>query len=185
MSQTLVAVTGVSGVGKTTVLNKLAATLDFQLLRASALISEAGGRTEHAGLRSNAASNQELLLWGFERARNPSAAAIVLDAHTVLDTSEGIVPIDPAIFASLNIDRLVMLCDDPQAICERREGDASRGRPQRSPAEIAEYQEACWVHCCRIAQILDVPFLLLPMSRTAAELKRLLVSAEPARDGTR
>ena len=82
MKQRVVALTGISGVGKTTFLRKLSAMREFQHLTGGTLIaaarnkgSDARDSLRHADLEEN----QRLLIQGFALEKDPKANLIVMD----------------------------------------------------------------------------------------------------------
>jgi adenylate kinase len=162
-TQRVVAVLGLSGVGKTTLLHKLADRLPFQHLHASALIQE--GRRAHGAqdasidmLRmANIDENQKLLIAGFEKVVDRQVKLVVVDGHSVIDTPEGLVRIQSAIFAAIEICQVVCLVAEPFEIEARRLSDAKRKRPARSAKELEEQQNTSIVHALRISLDLSVP----------------------------
>ena len=91
-SRTVVAVVGLSGVGKSTLLKNARRRVSFEYLQASNLIkAEQQARLDelvaHDLLREkNIHDNQALLISGFIR-NAPKEGLVVLDGHTVIDYS--------------------------------------------------------------------------------------------------
>lgn len=147
MTQSIIAVVGISGVGKSTLLRSAAESVQFQHLQASALIKEAKellsfGPVVTDDLRTgDITDNQALLIKGFSNARNQSEALIVLDGHTVIDTPSGLTTIEPSVFAALGVTEFIFVADDPKTIRLRRINDQSRKRPERSELDLAHHQE--------------------------------------------
>ena len=92
----IVVVAGVSGVGKTWMLNCAMEGVEGQVLSASTLIVNELNRSSHwktveqdqlGELDINA--NQRALSLGFKRSIDPKASMIILDAHVVIDTIDG------------------------------------------------------------------------------------------------
>lgn len=102
----VVALAGLSGVGKSTLLENAQRTLVFEHLQASELIKAERRECQrkpvaHDLLREgNIDDNQALLISGFMR-RAPKEGLIVLDGHTVIDTPDGLVEILPSVFRRL------------------------------------------------------------------------------------
>lgn len=182
MKQSVVALVGVSGVGKSTLLKAASDLVQFQHLQASALIKEA----KEAGTSGAAATDdlrqaeinesQALLIRCFENARNHGVPLIVLDGHTVIDTPSGLVRIEPRVFAALGITLFIFLADDPVAICKRREKDQSRSRPQRSPDELEEHQMQALLSAFAAARHVNVPLMVF----SVAQIQGVRVALEAA-----
>ncbi len=141
-----VAVVGISGVGKTTLIRSLSDRLSFQHLSAGSLIGEEKARLaqmlDHDDLRlADIGDNQRLLIEGFRRQRNPSTLLVILDGHTVIDTLKGLEPIPAWVFAELHVQMFVFLRADPAQILKRRTSDKLRKRPVISVDEVARHQD--------------------------------------------
>lgn len=165
----VVALVGVSGVGKSTLLEDARRELVFKHLQASDLIKMErqecqGNSIAHDLLRKrNVDDNQTFLVSGFMR-RAPEEGLIVLDGHTVIDTPEGLVEISPSVFSAIYVSRFVVLVDDAEKIALRRSLDTRRTRPFRSPEELAEHQERSVLAAYRAALALRVPLFIVPLN---------------------
>ena len=167
----VIAVVGVSGVGKTTFIKKASNQFAFQHLSAGSLISlEKNRRKEYVnrdGLRlEDILDNQELLIEGFHRVSDKTASLIILDGHTVIDTPQGLEPIPCAVFAKLKIDGIVFLKGDPSVILRQRSEDKNRNRPNLTVAQIAEQQERSLSITRDICNELSVPCEVVEAGRT-------------------
>ena len=89
---------------------------------------------------ANINENQQFLTIGFLRAVDPEAQIVIIDGHSVIDTPSGLVPIEPAVFAKLRIQRVIFLVDDPSEIFRRRAGDRSRNRPARTVDDLRPHE---------------------------------------------
>lgn len=159
MSQKIVAVVGISGVGKTTFLSRVAAKCEFQHLSAGTLIAQ--GRslasTARDSLRSsNLDENQSLLVEGFKDASDPDAKIIILDGHVVMLSPVGLAPIDSRVFASLGIDIIAHLEADPPQILSNRLKDTGRERPSLSIEELGAHQIRSLAEARRVADDLGI-----------------------------
>ncbi|WP_133675856.1 ATP-binding protein [Aquamicrobium defluvii] len=167
----VVALVGLSGVGKSTLLEDARRRLVFEHLRASDLIKEErkqrqGKPAAHDLLREgNIDDNQALLVSGFKR-HAPEKGLIVLDGHTIIDTPNGLVEILPSVFSAIDVSRFVVLVDDVEKIAIRRASDNRRSRPSRSPEELAEHQEQSVLAAYRAALALRVPLFIVPLNET-------------------
>ncbi|WP_414462428.1 ATP-binding protein [Hyphomicrobium sp. DY-1] len=185
MTQPIIALVGISGVGKSTLLRAAAETLTFQHLQASALIKEAKERRTSAAVASDElrtadiADNQALLVEGFGLARNSGDALVVLDGHTVIDTPLGLITIEPSVFAAVGVTQFIFVADDPNAILSRRTDDQSRNRPQRSALELEQHQEQAVLAAFKAALHLGVPLHMLTPHQREALIEIFAKAAEP------
>jgi adenylate kinase len=181
MRQAVVAVVGVSGVGKSALLREIATNVEFQHLSAGALIGEGrnavgASRVGQDDLRAaNIDDNQILLVHGFQEARDPNAHLVVIDGHTIIDTPSGLVRIAPHVFECLNVSQFVFLADEPEAIRQRRLSDGTRQRPARTAEELGEHQAQALLCAFDAALRLDVPLSVFSTKQLAA-LTALLIN---------
>jgi adenylate kinase len=158
----VLAVVGLSGVGKTTVIRRVADKLSFLHLQASALIQAERIARGYAGTSSEdlrcgpVLDNQSLLVCGFRRASEDHLGLVVLDAHVLVDTDNGIVKIPSAVFADIGCDHIAVLTDDPLEIWQRRCNDVGRKRPSRSVQDLHEQQELVRAGSAQIAAELGI-----------------------------
>lgn len=160
MSQLIVAVLGISGVGKTTFLHSVAETLCFQHLTAGTLISSA--RSE-AGSRDNLRlndirENQALLVAGFATAKDATAPLIILDGHAVIHGALGLVSVPAGVFADMGVGAIAHFEADPQRISTNRAGDSLRSRPSLTVDELAFQQLKSLEAAQQVATSLKLPF---------------------------
>ena len=157
----VVALTGLSGVGKTTLLHRMRAHIQFQHLPAGNLI-----RTARVALREGALSldelrdvdvdeNQKLLIQAFRRELNTTGVCAILDGHTLIERNDGVALIPANVFGSLGIQAMFFLADSPSAIAARRARDTTRTRPAVSVAELHQRQETSRCHADSIAEALE------------------------------
>ena len=168
-SRKVIVLAGLSGIGKSTLLDNARRTLVFEHLKASDLIK--AERQERQGMpvahdllrEGNIDENQALLISGFTR-RAPEEGLIVLDGHTIIDTPDGLVEISPSVFSAINVSRFVVLVDDVEKIVSRRLSDTRRTRPVRSLEELAKHQERSLLAAYRAALSLIVPLFVVPLN---------------------
>lgn len=162
----MVALIGISGVGKTTLLTKTRTGLSFEHLQASELIREEreyqgkSAASDSAMQNASLDENQLLLIEGFRR-MVPANGLVVLDAHSVVDTPDGLFEISSSVFERLEISLFILLTEKPSEIVRRRSSDTNRRRSTRSISEIGRQQMRSVQTTFRIARILDVPVEIL------------------------
>lgn len=185
MRQSVIAVVGISGVGKSTMLRTAVASIPFQHLQASALIKEAkelqsSGTVATDDLRTkDITDNQALLIKGFSNRRDPVAALIVIDGHTIIDAPSGLIIIEPSVFAAMGVTEFIFIADDPMAILSRRANDKSRNRPERSTIELAHHQEQAVLAAFSAALNLAVPLHIFTSGQIEA-LREIIAQAAEA-----
>lgn len=164
MKQRVVALTGISGVGKTTFLRKLSATREFQHLTGGTLIaaarnkgSDARDSLRHADLKEN----QRLLVHGFALEKDPKANLIVMDGHVVIDNNSSLARISSTVFEAIDVSLMLHLEADPVRILKNRSDDTSRSRPTWDVETLAHHQEASREHARYIARSLQIDFCTL------------------------
>jgi len=167
MSQKIIAVVGVSGVGKSTFLRRLQCKVEFQHLQASDVIRQQINQKENKNFSAevlryaNIDENQSFLISGFERLRDPNALIVILDGHTVIDSPNGFIDIDAYVFKAIGVTHIVCLAEDPYEILSRRAADSVRVRPDRSLRYIEEYQLHAQGVGYKISLSLGVPYTVL------------------------
>jgi adenylate kinase len=164
MRQNVVALTGISGVGKTTFLKNLAKYISFQHLTAGSLIN-AGKQSnpqERDTLRFNSLDeNQNLLIEGFFACRNSEASIVTLDGHVIIDTNKGLEKISPEVFQRLGITFMVHLEAVALQISINRATDEVRKRPLYSQETLAKHQDLSRKHALSVADYLLIPYLIV------------------------
>ena len=144
----VVAVFGISGVGKTTIIRQwLNGREDALHLQASALISQ--GLTDPSrksemlrrSSESGILANQGILVEMFRREVIASRAGLVVfDGHLMIDNDEGLVAIPLAVIAALQPHILVHVEQLPEVIAARRRSDRERSRPVRDTSTLQYHQ---------------------------------------------
>ncbi len=162
---TTILVCGVSGVGKTRLIQLALSRFPGALhWRASEIIGEARKISAPERLRSmplrELGENQALLLLGFDalRRRFPDVL-VLLDAHSVIDSDLGLFEVPAAVVISLRPSGIIHVEDAIESIFERRLSDTKRGRPNRTLAQIGEYQRRSSNACEEYRLALGVPLL--------------------------
>ena len=123
----IVFVGGVHGVGKSTCCQEVAERTGLQWLTASSLIKaeEQSAVAEHSKVVLDAVRNQQLLVRSVRKRMKRGHDRVILDGHFTLFTLSGTIEtIEIDVFIQLGLERIVVLRDDPSAICGRlRERD--------------------------------------------------------------
>lgn len=175
------AVLGISGVGKTSLLNGLQKQISFIHLQASELVKEEIALTNKIKLTPeqlrtmSIIDNQTLLLNSFKKRTLALDGLVILDGHSVVDTPNGLVEIPTSVFAEMNINRLIVLHDLPSEIANRRRADQHRKRPTRTADELAYQQSQSLIAASKVALALRCPLTLLTGNHQN-ELKAILNS---------
>ena len=181
MSKRVAIVTGISGVGKSWLLNRAREQVPMQLLSAGQIILDQISRDRdekvcYDDLRTlDIAANQQALIAGFHHACDPKAQNIVLDAHAVVDTPNGLLPINPTVFATIGASLMVFLEQEPVRISENRLRDPLRTRPLIDLQILDRQQNEARRTAEQIAKVLGIPFHRL-QSDNADDLLRVLKS---------
>jgi adenylate kinase len=160
-----VALTGISGVGKSTLIKLLSASIEFEHLQASALIKSgrngAGDAVTQDQLRSTDLNeNQRFLIDGFRLAIESKSGLIILDGHTVIEKGDEIVRIGAFVFREIGISSMIFLEDDPLAIAERRRGDTNRIRPLPDVDKLTQIQNVSREQAAAICHSLGIALLI-------------------------
>lgn len=163
----IVAVLGLSGVGKTTLIKEACKQIDGVLhVQASALIKAdcADPSVTSEALRTcsgdQVLANQKILVAMFARAvAETDAKVVIFDGHLIIDTDAEVIEIPPDVIAALRPSVLVHVEAAPEVIAERRRADESRKRPRRSVDVLARQQARSGELCQLYASELGVETL--------------------------
>jgi adenylate kinase len=106
MTARIVALTGIAGVGKSTLVTALGASIRLEHLKASKLIQEGRDASDvtvsHDALRlANLDENQRFLIQGIAVKTNSRRALFVLDGHTAIERVDGLTLIEPDVLRKL------------------------------------------------------------------------------------
>lgn len=129
---------GLSGSGKSHLSQKLREThKDYIFISASSLIKNTGHEISPDRLSPpSIARNQEILAREITTLTKNHGKTL-LELHAVIETSNGIELIDPAILASFPLDKIYYLNTRPEEIKKRRDLDKSK---RRAPISIEKIQ---------------------------------------------
>jgi adenylate kinase len=138
----LIFVTGLPGVGKTTLAKRIAATRQFMYVSAGSLIISAHQARERDELKDgDVLDNQAILVGGFRAATRGYDGVILLDGHVMIRGQDDLTVISESVFRELGCDHLVVLTNDPHQIANNLSQDTSRKRLFRTIEEL-EYDQA-------------------------------------------
>lgn len=163
----IIALAGLSGAGKTTILQAVSKETGSVHLSASSLIKEqklfeSGLESSSESLRTgNISDNQFLLSRAFRRQTMTIESHIFLDCHTVIDTPTGLQELSASVFEALGLTDFAFLIVEPGLLAQRRRNDIARNRPERSEEEIRAQQKAALQVGRDVANLIGVPFTVL------------------------
>ena len=167
MSQKIVAFTGISGVGKTTFLEKLAKKVSFQHLSGGGLIAAARQADEDqrdAMRHANLDENQQLLINGFFVTLDPQVELVIMDGHVVIDGGDNLTELPAVVFRALGISLMVHLEADSNWVAANRYLDTSRSRPTYASETLDQHQSKSRNHAASIARELGIGFQIVTHS---------------------
>lgn len=159
-------IVGVSGVGKTFLINKLIKN-DSQFIHFSAgsLIQKRLSVINRDRLRllsgNQILQNQYAMLEQFniELQLLPIPRHVLFDAHMIIDSGIDLIEIPFEIFRGLSPCRIVFLHDDPKFIVERRNLDVTRDRPEKTVFDISQQQARSKELAVELCNYLSVPLI--------------------------
>jgi adenylate kinase len=159
----VVAVFGLSGVGKSWLTSRYAKRFGVLHVQASQLLRETkaslfGVNLTAEELRQGAVlDNQELLVRAFTNVRRTSVKPIIFDGHCVVDNGTDLIEIPSEIIVGLHILHIVFVEGPVEAIVERRLKDSDRVRPIRSVFDLGLHQHRAKEVCRNYSTSLGIP----------------------------
>jgi adenylate kinase len=181
----VVAVLGVSGVGKSTFVRAIGMRLPLLHLQASDLIKAAQARRQASVSTSEelrlgpVADNQQLLIDSFAEATATATGLVVFDGHAVI-FGASITEIAGSVFSNLGCSMLLVIEAAPSIIRSRRLGDIGRARPDLSEAEIGVQQQHATKAAVDIAKQLGIPIHIIAAADVDVVMSLLEASDGPA-----
>ena len=141
----VVVVTGIPGVGKTTVMQKAAEGINIQFVTFGTVMADIAIEMK---LVKNRDEMRKLTLEQQKNLQIKTAEKIakmknvIVDTHCTVKTPKGYMPGLPEwVVKKLKPDTIVVVEADPEEIYNRRVGDPTRNRDQDSVEMIAEHQQ--------------------------------------------
>ena len=155
---------GISGVGKSSLINRIATENSrFIQISASTVIEAISAfhdtkRAESKGTRKTTLLRiQEIAVREILKISKISERKfVILDAHNVIDVGDDLVQIPVQVFESLSPMQLFFVYDDPKEIEKRRIGDTTRRRPQRRASKLADCQNIALDTAQTYARVLGI-----------------------------
>lgn len=142
---------GLSGSGKTTLTSRLA-RLDkrFVVVSASSLIKDRGGMIQYDELgRNRVSSNQNVLVDAYREFKIIHQDTII-ELHSVIESEEGVIEIEPKILRGLELDLAFFLKLEPSLLSERRRLDLKKKRRVADALELGRLQDQA-IEICQFA----------------------------------
>ena len=140
----LIVVTGIPGVGKTTVMKKAAEGMDIEFVTFGTVMSDMAietGLVKDRDEMRNLTLDQQKNLQIKSAERIASMGNIILDTHCTVKTPKGYMPGLPEwVIKRINPTAIVVVEADPEEIYNRRVNDPSRNRDPDTVEQIAEHQ---------------------------------------------
>jgi adenylate kinase len=142
---TVIVVTGIPGVGKTTVMKKAAEGMNIEFVTFGTIMEEIAKET---GLVKDRDEMRKLTLDQQKNLQIKSAEKVakmgnvILDTHCTIKTPKGYMPGLPEwVVKRINPTTIVVVEADPEEIYNRRVNDPSRKRDPDTKEQIAEHQQ--------------------------------------------
>jgi len=140
----VIVVTGIPGVGKTTVMKKAAEGMDIQFVTFGSVMIDIA---QEQGLVKDRDDMRKLTLQQQKKLQIQSAekvasmANVILDTHCTVKTPQGYMPGLPEwVLEKLKPSAIIVVEADAQEIYNRRQRDTSRNRDPDTVDQIAEHQ---------------------------------------------
>jgi len=140
-----VIVTGIPGVGKTTVMEAAARERELQIVVYGTVMFEVArgkGYVDHRDEMRRMDPERQKEVQRDAAARIAGMGDVIVDTHCSIRTPKGYLPGLPAwVLEALRPSTVVLVEADPEEIQGRRAGDATRSRDADTVEAIAEHQE--------------------------------------------
>lgn len=141
----VIVVTGIPGVGKTTVMKKAAEGMDIQFVTFGTVMVDLAkemGLVESRDDMRKLTLEQQKSLQIKSAEKVASMGNVILDTHCTVKTPKGYMPGLPEwVVKKINPTAIVVVEADPEEIFNRRANDPTRNRDPDSKEEIHEHQQ--------------------------------------------
>ena len=141
----VIVVTGIPGVGKTTVMQKAAEGMDIDFVTFGSVmidIAKEMGLVEHRDDMRKLTLDQQKDLQIKTAEKVASIGNVIVDTHCTVKTPKGYMPGLPEwVIKKLNPSAIVVVEADPEEIYNRRINDTTRNRDPDSIEKIHEHQQ--------------------------------------------
>ncbi|HEC87061.1 MAG TPA: adenylate kinase [Thermoplasmatales archaeon] len=141
----VIVVTGIPGVGKTTVMKKAAEGMDIKFVTFGTVMIEIA---QELGIAKDRDEMRKLSLEQQKELQIKTAEAVakmgdvIVDTHCTIKTPQGYMPGLPEwVIRKLNPKTIVVVEADPEEIFNRRAKDTTRNRDPDTVEQIAEHQQ--------------------------------------------
>ena len=153
----VVAVFGLSGVGKSWMISRYAATANVAHVQASQLMRTA--KAAQVGMtvtsedlrRGPVIENQTLLTDAFAKVLAVANKPIIFDGHCLVDVDDHLVEVPTDVVRRLQTAGIILVHASADEIVRRRETDTTRIRPLRTADDLAAQQHRCRSICASYA----------------------------------
>ncbi|MFW9981046.1 MAG: adenylate kinase [Candidatus Thorarchaeota archaeon] len=155
-SRNVVIVTGIPGVGKTTVINTAVAQIkekhneDILILTIGTEMFEIAEKEGHVKDRDELRKLPTALQRELQRkagvsiAEKSKSARTIVDTHTLIQTNNGyLIGLPEWVVNAIKPKTIVLVEADSEKIASRRSGDETRMRDAQAVTDIQEHQEMC------------------------------------------
>jgi adenylate kinase len=160
----VVAVFGLSGVGKSWIISRYASIANVAHIQANQLMRDAKAAlvarevTSEDLRRGPVLDNQSLLTDAFAKVLSTEARPVIFDGHCLVDVGEQPIEIPVDVIRRLRPSGIVLVRAPAGEIVKRRERDTSRKRPVRTADALAAQQDRCVAICTVYAEHLGLKF---------------------------
>jgi adenylate kinase len=155
-ARNVVIVTGIPGVGKTTVINSAVDMLK-EKYGEEVLILNFGTEMFEVAVKAGQVQNRDEMrkmptslqrenqrLAGESIAKKAKKARVIVDTHTLIQTKNGyLIGLPEWVVRAIQPKTVVLVEADSEKIAKRRSGDETRARDAQSVADIQIHQEMC------------------------------------------
>lgn len=161
----MIALMGISGAGKSSLLKSLPLRRSYHVVTASELIkrqitSRSSLSASPEQMRLSVTDDmQALLIEALKIERQTAKSPIILDCHAVIDKGDHLDPVPITVFEKVGVARVIHLVVSPSDIWSRRRGDNSRTRPEISIEQLADHQNRSVAHARAISMAIQAEYV--------------------------